>query len=132
MSQNPDMAEAVRMLAAEKGISVDMLLQALADALVSAYKRRPGAADEVEVQIEPETDPDGVVTENITFSSLNLDECRALRDYLDNVLEEADYDSESDFFSAAHPVEGFDEEEGEKGEEDVISCGSRMCERCTR
>ncbi len=54
-SQNPDMAEAVRMLAAEKGISVDMLLQALADALVSAYKRRPGAADEVEVQIEPET-----------------------------------------------------------------------------
>ena len=55
MSQNPDMAEAVRMLAAEKGISVEMLLQALADALVSAYKRRPGAADEVEVQIEPET-----------------------------------------------------------------------------
>ena len=35
-----DMAEAVRMLAADKGISVDTLLQVLADALVSAYKRR--------------------------------------------------------------------------------------------
>ena len=55
MSQNSDMTEAVRMLAAEKGITVDTLLQALADALVSAYKRRPEAADEVEVQIDPDT-----------------------------------------------------------------------------
>ena len=67
MSQNPDMAEAVRMLAAEKGISVDMLLQALADALVSAYKRRPGAADEVEVQVEPET-------MDIRFIAYDIDE----------------------------------------------------------
>ena len=50
-----DMAEAVRMLAADKGISVDTLLQVLADALVSAYKRRPGAADEAEVQIDADT-----------------------------------------------------------------------------
>jgi transcription termination/antitermination protein NusA len=50
-----DMNEAVRMLATEKGISVETLLQVLADALVSAYKRRPGAADEVEVQIDPDT-----------------------------------------------------------------------------
>ncbi len=52
---NLDMAEAVRLLAAEKGISVETLLQVLADALVSAYKRRPGAADEAEVQIDAET-----------------------------------------------------------------------------
>ena len=39
---NIDMVEAVRMLAADNGISVDTLLQVLADALVSAYKRRPG------------------------------------------------------------------------------------------
>ena len=52
---NLDMNEAVKMLAQEKGISIDTLLQALADALVSAYKRRPGAADEVEVQIDPDT-----------------------------------------------------------------------------
>jgi N utilization substance protein A len=52
---NFDMAEAVRMLANEKNISVDTLLQALADALVLAYKRRPDAADEVEVSIDPNT-----------------------------------------------------------------------------
>ena len=47
MSSNLDMKEAVRILAAEKGISEESLLQVLADALVSAYKRRPGAADEM-------------------------------------------------------------------------------------
>ena len=52
---NVDMAEAVRMLAADKGITVDLLLQVLADALVTAYKRRPGAADEAEVQIDADT-----------------------------------------------------------------------------
>jgi N utilization substance protein A len=40
-----DMSEAVRMLANEKNISVDALLQVLADALALAYKRRPGAAE---------------------------------------------------------------------------------------
>src|SRR3954470_14460387 len=50
-----DMAEAVRMLAADKGISVDTLLQVLADALVSAYKRRPGAAGDGDVQIDADT-----------------------------------------------------------------------------
>ena len=50
-----DMAEAVRMLAADKGISVDTLLQVLADALVSAYKRRSNAAAEAEVQIDADT-----------------------------------------------------------------------------
>src|SRR5436309_9793089 len=49
------MKEAVRILAAEKGISEDALLHVLADALASAYKRRPGAADEVEVEIDPDT-----------------------------------------------------------------------------
>jgi len=52
---NLDMAEAVRMLAADKGISVDTLLQVLADALVAAYKRRPDAADEAEAQIDVDT-----------------------------------------------------------------------------
>jgi transcription termination/antitermination protein NusA len=52
---NVDMAEAVRMLAADKGISVETLLQVLADALVTAYKRRGDAADEAEVQIDADT-----------------------------------------------------------------------------
>ena len=42
---NLDMAEAVRLLANEKNISVDDLLQVLVDALATAYKRRPGAAE---------------------------------------------------------------------------------------
>jgi N utilization substance protein A len=50
-----DMSEAIKMLANEKNISVDALLQVLADALVLAYKRRPGAAAEVEVSIDPQT-----------------------------------------------------------------------------
>ena len=52
---NIDMVEAVRMLAADRGIPVDTLLQVLADALLTAYKRRPDAADEAEVQIDAET-----------------------------------------------------------------------------
>ena len=50
-----DMAEAVRMLANEKNISVDALLQVLADALALAYKKRPGAAEEVQVVVDPDT-----------------------------------------------------------------------------
>ncbi len=50
-----DMSEAVRMLANEKNISVDALLQVLADALALAYKRRPGAAEEVVVEVNPDT-----------------------------------------------------------------------------
>ncbi len=49
------MAEAVRLLAADRGIPVDTLLQVLADALVTAYKRRPDAADEAEVEIDADT-----------------------------------------------------------------------------
>lgn len=52
---NLDMSEAIKMLANEKNISVDALLHVLADALVLAYKRRQGAAPEVEVSIDPQT-----------------------------------------------------------------------------
>ena len=50
-----DMSEAVRMLANEKNISVDTLLHVLVDALATAYKRRPGAAEEVVVEVNPDT-----------------------------------------------------------------------------
>ena len=42
MSQ--EIVDAVRALAREKGISEDKLLHALEDALLSAYKKQPGAA----------------------------------------------------------------------------------------
>ncbi|MBM3800036.1 MAG: transcription termination factor NusA [Actinomycetota bacterium] len=64
---NLDMAEAVRLLANEKNISVDDLLQVLVDALATAYKRRPGAAEEVEVGLNPDT-------LEITFTAYDIDE----------------------------------------------------------
>ena len=50
-----DMLEALQALAADKGISVDTLLGALADALESAYKRMPGAHEYAWVTIDPDT-----------------------------------------------------------------------------
>jgi N utilization substance protein A len=50
---NPDMFEALQALATDKGISVDTLLAALADALESAYKRMPGAHEYAWVTIDP-------------------------------------------------------------------------------
>ncbi len=52
---NPDMMEALQALAADKGISVDTLFRALADALESAYKRMPGAYEYAWVTIDPDT-----------------------------------------------------------------------------
>ncbi|WP_420637584.1 transcription termination factor NusA [Candidatus Poriferisocius sp.] len=52
---NPDMLEALQALAADKGISVDALLAALADALESAYKRMPDSEEYAWVTIDPET-----------------------------------------------------------------------------
>ncbi len=53
--KNPDMMEALRALAAERGISEEDLLLALANALVTAYKRLPNAAEEAEVEIDPDS-----------------------------------------------------------------------------
>jgi N utilization substance protein A len=52
---NLDMKEAIKLIAAEKNISEDTLLQVLVDALATAYKKRPGAAEEVEVMLNPDT-----------------------------------------------------------------------------
>ena len=47
--------EALQLVAREKGIAVEMLLDAIANALVAAYKRMPDAAEEAVVTIDPET-----------------------------------------------------------------------------
>jgi N utilization substance protein A len=47
--------DALQQIAKDKGISVDVLLDALANALVAAYKRMPGAAEEAVVTVDPET-----------------------------------------------------------------------------
>jgi N utilization substance protein A len=64
---NLDMSEAIHLLAQEKGLSEDALLHVLVDALASAYKRRDGAADEVVVEVNPET-------MEFTFTAYDLDE----------------------------------------------------------
>jgi len=64
---NLDMTEAIRLLAQEKGMAEDDLLHVLVDALASAYKRRPGAADEVVVEVNP-------ATMEFTFTAYDVDE----------------------------------------------------------
>jgi N utilization substance protein A len=64
---NLDMKEAIKMLAAEKNISEETLLQVLVEALATAYKRRPGSAEEVEVGLNTDT-------LEITFTAFDIDE----------------------------------------------------------
>jgi N utilization substance protein A len=61
------MSEAIRMLAGDRGISVDSLLQVLVEALATAYKKRPGAAEEVIVGVNPEN-------MDITFTAYDVDD----------------------------------------------------------
>jgi N utilization substance protein A len=65
--KSAEMAEAIRMIAADRGLSVDALLQVLVEALATAYKKRPGAAEEVIVGINPDT-------MDITFTAYDIDE----------------------------------------------------------
>ncbi len=52
---NPDLMDALQALAADRGISVDTLFGALADALETAYKRMPGAHEYAWVTIDSTT-----------------------------------------------------------------------------
>jgi lysyl-tRNA synthetase class II len=52
---NLEMMEALEALAVDRGISVDLLFAALADALESSYKRTPGAHEFSWVTIDPDT-----------------------------------------------------------------------------
>jgi transcription termination/antitermination protein NusA len=52
---NPDMMEALQALAADRGISVDTLFSALAEALEAAYKKQQGALEFAWVNIDTET-----------------------------------------------------------------------------
>src|SRR5438105_15123033 len=72
MATNFELMEALQVLEREKGVSMDTLLDALANALVAAYKRMPNAAEEAVVTVDPdsgeikvygqELDEDGNVT----------------------------------------------------------------------
>jgi N utilization substance protein A len=50
-----DFLDALQQIAKDKGISVDTLLDALANALLAAYKRMPGSEEFASVTIDPDT-----------------------------------------------------------------------------
>jgi len=52
---NLEMMEALQSVAADRGVTVDALLGALADGLEAAYKRMPGAYEYAWVTIDPDT-----------------------------------------------------------------------------
>ena len=52
---NQDMMEALQAVATERGLTIDTLFAALADALESAYKRRSDAWEYSWVTIDPDT-----------------------------------------------------------------------------
>src|SRR5436305_6500171 len=51
---NYELMEALRVIEREKGIGFEVLLEALANALLTAYKRMPDAAEEALVEIDME------------------------------------------------------------------------------
>ena len=59
------MMEALYTIEREKGISVEIMLEALANALVTAYKRMPDAAEEALVEIDIETGDIHVIAQEL-------------------------------------------------------------------
>ena len=55
MRMDSQVMEALEVLGRERGVAVETILDALANALVSAYKRSPGAAEEARVTIDPDS-----------------------------------------------------------------------------
>ncbi len=62
---NSDMMEALENIEREKGISIEIMLEALANALVTAYKRMPNAAEEALVEIDIETGDIHVIAQEL-------------------------------------------------------------------
>src|SRR5712692_2501356 len=62
---NYELMEALRVIEREKGIGFETLLEALANALVTAYKRMPNAAEEALVEIDAESGEIRVVAQEL-------------------------------------------------------------------
>src|SRR5215213_7161664 len=111
-----EIVDAVRMLEQEKGIAADTLLDALQDALLSAYKKTPGAAKYAKVELDHGTADFRVyelmVPEDLETTLLDEqfeDEIRA--------AEEAEAAGE-EFERDLHPRSLVDPETGERREPD--------------
>ncbi|HVM40184.1 MAG TPA: transcription termination/antitermination protein NusA, partial [Acidimicrobiia bacterium] len=62
---NEELMEALRAIEVEKGIAFETLLEALANALVTAYKRMPKAAEEAVVEIDVDTGEMRVIAQEL-------------------------------------------------------------------
>jgi N utilization substance protein A len=62
---NSEMMEALHTIERDRGIPVEVMLEALANALVTAYKRMPGAAEEALVEIDIETGEIRVIAQEL-------------------------------------------------------------------
>ena len=62
---NSEMMEALENIEREKGISIELMLEALANALVTAYKRLPSSAEEALVEIDVETGDIKVIAQEL-------------------------------------------------------------------
>ena len=62
---NSEMMEALESIEREKGIKIEIMLEALANALVTAYKRMPNAAEEALVEIDVETGDIRVIAQEL-------------------------------------------------------------------
>lgn len=62
---NYELMEALRVIESEKGVPLDTLLEALADALVTAYKRMPKAAEEALVEIDADSGEIKVIAQEL-------------------------------------------------------------------
>jgi N utilization substance protein A len=62
---NFELMEALRVIEREKGIAFEVLLEALANALVTAYKRMPNAAEEALVEIDAESGEIRVIAQEL-------------------------------------------------------------------
>src|ERR1700682_3948279 len=64
-AMNSEMMEALENIEREKGISIEIMLEALANALVTAYKRMPTSAEEALVEIDIETGEIKVIAQEL-------------------------------------------------------------------
>ena len=85
-----EIVDAIHVLEQEKGISADMLMDALADALLSAYKKSPGSARYARVDIDHESG-DFIVWELLLPEDLE----EQLLDEAEEALEEPTVDPET-------------------------------------
>lgn len=71
---NAEMMIALKAVAVEKGVEPEVLLEALANALVTAYKKMPSAAEEALVEIDIETGEIKVIAQELDESGVVVKE----------------------------------------------------------